>query len=92
MSRNVGHLLNYSQRCVYNVEFRSSFPRNDFTSLKSKPNSSLIPLLGPMSVSWRGLNPAPNAFIPLVLFQTLKNTGKGSYSAIYPRTTLGKWS
>jgi hypothetical protein len=28
-----------------------------------------------MPVPWRVLNPGPNAFIPLILVETLKNTG-----------------
>jgi hypothetical protein len=41
-----------------------------------------------MPVAWRGLKLGPNTFIPLVLVETLKNTGKGPDTANSPRTTL----
>ena len=40
--------------------------------LQPKPNPSLIPLLGPMPVSYRSLKPGPNLFIPLVQSKHLK--------------------
>ncbi len=41
------------------------------------PNPSVIPQLGAMPVSWRVLNLGPNAFIRLILIETLKDTAKG---------------